>query len=260
MIRSEIQFYSTSLGQSTAMTVLLPDGHGKDDPPVPVLYLLHGRSDDHSGWCRYTSLERYLYGMRLAVVMPDAHLSYYQNMKYGPAHFDFISRELPDFCETWFPVSRERSGRFIAGLSMGGFGAVKCALNYPERFGSAGSFSGPLDFPSRVERSRKKGRPADKTLFAACFGEDFRGSALKGTENDLIHLLEGIPADRRPRLYQCCGTKDLMFHKNNLRFKEAAEALGADLSYSESEGKHNWEYWDGVLPDFLDWLIPVPLS
>lgn len=144
----EAHFYSNVLGLSCAMNVLLPEsaqGVGSDasgwdgESELPVLYLLHGVSDDHTIWMRRTSLERYAAGKRLAIVMPAVHRSYYSNQKYGYDYLKFVGEELPQICRRFFRISARREDNFVAGLSMGGYGAMKVGLNYPDRFGAAAS-------------------------------------------------------------------------------------------------------------------------
>jgi len=102
----------------------------------PVLWLLHGRSDDYTIWMRRTSIERYAAPLGLMVIMPEVSYSRYINMKHGPRYYDYISKELPEFCAKLFPkMSRKREDNYIAGLSMGGGGAMWVGLNNPDKYG-----------------------------------------------------------------------------------------------------------------------------
>src|SRR6478752_8532516 len=126
-------FFSEVLGLSTSMTVILPQstsgqigmtGTERDGPP-PVLYLLHGLSDDDTTWLRRTSIERYVAPLGLAVVMPQVHRSFYTDEAYGGRFWTFVSEELPALVSELFRVSTAREDTFVAGLSMGGYGALK---------------------------------------------------------------------------------------------------------------------------------------
>ena len=139
--------FSESLSLSTAMTVLLPQrtttqiglaGAVRDGAP-PVLYLLHGLSDDDTTWLRRTSIERYVAPLGLAVVMPQVHRSFYTDEAYGGRYWTFLSEELPELVGSLFRVSDRREDTFVAGLSMGGYGALKWALRHPDRFAAAGT-------------------------------------------------------------------------------------------------------------------------
>ncbi len=253
MVYNEIRFFSEVLQLSVGMTVLMPSGYRQGREKIPVLYLLHGRSDDHSSWIRYTSIERYLQDKHLAVVMPEVHLSFYQNMKFGSDYYDFISQELMEITEAYFPVANTKKDRFISGLSMGGFGAFKTALNNPEMFSYAGSFSGVLDLPSWIDESIKRDEEAHRTIFTNCFGENPRGEKLINTKNDLIGLLKDYEVSSWPKLYQSCGKQDFLY-QNNQVFRKACEHRKIPITYRESDGMHSWEFWDRQIASFLSFL------
>src|SRR5215207_9246851 len=156
MILNEVRFFSETLGLMSTMHVLLPqrtmaEAQRKRASKVRTLYLLHGHSDDHTSWQRWTSIERYAEGLNLAVVMPAVHLSFYNDMAHGGKYWQFISEEVPALVRDLFPLSSARRDNFVAGLSMGGYGAFKMALTHPERFAAAASLSGALDIRARVE-------------------------------------------------------------------------------------------------------------
>ncbi|TFE01576.1 alpha/beta hydrolase [Jeotgalibacillus salarius] len=247
----EINLSSTALGIQTALNVVLPISvdqkalseehtYSYGSRKFPVLYLLHGASDDYSCWMRWSSIERYANEKGIVVVMPSADLSAYTNMKHGHDYWTYISEELPAFIEATFPVSTKREDTFAAGLSMGGYGAFKLALLKPEKFAAAASLSGALDMADRVRQDRK---------FDNAFGDH---PELDGTENDLLHLVK-TSEDQLPRLFQACGTEDFLY-EDNLRFKKIAEEYGLDLTYEEEFGDHNWAYWDIKIKRVLEWL------
>lgn len=119
----------------------------------PVLWLLHGMSDDHTTWARRTSIERYAAEKGLAVIMPAVNLSWYQNMASGPRYGTFLREELPVIAQGFFPLSAARKDNYVAGLSMGGYGAFLLALSQPERFAAAASLSGALN-PAGIAAER----------------------------------------------------------------------------------------------------------
>ena len=164
MARIRCDFFSDALELSTSMSVILPQRVqtriGTDEPPPsdeapPVLYLLHGLSDDDTIWSRRTSIERYAEALGLAVVMPAVHRSFYTDQAYGGNYRTFLTRELPDVVHRFFRVATARERTFVAGLSMGGYGALGWALSEPDRFAAAASLSGALDVP---EWARGPGR------------------------------------------------------------------------------------------------------
>src|SRR6266498_4824372 len=137
-----------------------PNVTSRRKPNYRTLYLLHGHSDDHTAWMRWSSIEKYAEGLNLAVVMPAVHLSFYNDMVYGGKYWQFISEEVPALVREMFSLSADRKDNFVAGLSMGGYGAFKMALTHPERFAAAASLSGAVDI-SEVVREKKED-PANK--------------------------------------------------------------------------------------------------
>ena len=246
-------FFSETLGMSSSMTVILPQQTqgqiGLDnvvgDSQIPVLYLLHGLSDDHTIWSRRTSIERYVAELGIAVVMPNVHRSFYTNMLHGGCYWDFVSDELPCLVKTFFKLSGRREDTFVAGLSMGGYGALKLGLRCPERFAAVASLSGVTDIFSWAESS-------ERDDFKFIFGES---SNIQGSENDLFSLAENLVNNNRqiPALYQCCGTEDFLY-EDNRRFKTYLESLNIDFIYQEAPGNHSWAFWDEHIQKVLKWL------
>ncbi|HEY3664538.1 MAG TPA: alpha/beta hydrolase-fold protein, partial [Polyangiaceae bacterium] len=154
MASIDCKFFSETLGMASSMRVLLPEPSAQQTarPPHPVLFLLHGLSDDETAWARFSGIERYVQTLDLAVVMPNVHRSYYSNMKHGYRYWDFISEELPNKARALFPLSPRRELSFVAGLSMGGYGALKLGLSKPESFAAAASLSGSCDLLNLRQR------------------------------------------------------------------------------------------------------------
>lgn len=254
MARLRCDFFAETLGMSTTMSVLLPQpasqigvhGTATGQEP-PVLYLLHGLSDDDTAWTRYTSIERYAAELGIAVVMPQVHRSFYTDEVQGHRYWTFLSEELPRIVQRFFRVSPRREDTFVAGLSMGGYGAFKWALRRPGRFAAAASLSGVLDIAARAESPRSED---DLRMFQRVFG----GAALSGTENDLNFLIER--AAEWPRLYFCCGTEDVLY-PGNLAFLDVCKARNVTVTTDFGPGEHDWAYWDGKIRDVLAWLHVV---
>ncbi|MGI8458029.1 MAG: alpha/beta hydrolase [Propionibacteriaceae bacterium] len=256
MAHLRCDFFADALGLSTSMTVILPQatrqqigmsGASTDGPP-PVLYLLHGLSDDDTTWLRRTSIERYVAPLGLAVVMPQVHRSFYADQAYGGAYWTFLTEELPALVGDFFRVSTEPADTFVAGLSMGGYGAFRWALTYPERFGAAACLSGAVHLTGL--RSGRE-RPEDPRMFERAFG-----SAGIPAEADLFDLLETVDRSALPPLYLGCGTEDALVADNEA-FAAAAGRRGIPLSTSFVPGEHEWGLWDAEIQRVLDWL---PLS
>lgn len=247
-------FYSQVLGMMSTMTVLLPDpGTLPLSSPAgrnryPTLYLLHGLSDDHTVWQRRTAIERYVEQSDLAVVMPAVARSFYADTITGQRYWTFISEEVPAVARHFFPLSAERNDNYVAGLSMGGYGAFKLALTYPDRFAAAASLSGVLDVVGFFRASD----PAGQIELRHVFGEI---DGLAGNANDLFALARRMARQTgiRPRLYQWCGTEDFLY-ADNVGFRDHAESLGLALTYDEGSGGHEWSCWDREIQRVLRWL------
>ncbi|MFC6395464.1 alpha/beta hydrolase family protein [Luteococcus sanguinis] len=251
MIQFRANFFAETLGVSTSATVLLPQRTsgqiglaGTVRQHTPVLYLLHGYSDDDTIWLRRTSIERYASDRGLAVVMPNAGTSFYCNEVYGRRYWDYVSQELPALVAEQFTVSDAREDTFVAGLSMGGYGAFKLALRQPDRFAAAGSLSGCLDMAT----SPRSPRP-DETV-SPVWGD----RPIAGTDDDLVHLVGQADVASLPRMWMTCGTEDQLV-EHNRTFEAAARSAGVDLVADYQPGTHEWGYWDRTIQQFLDFAM-----
>lgn len=224
---------SEALGMNTSLEVVLPDtGKLKD---APVIYLLHGLSDNCTGWSRYTSIERYARDKGAAVIMPEVQRSMYADMVLGVDYFTYVSRELPQICAHFFGLSTRREKNYIMGLSMGGYGALKCALTNPRQYAGCASFSAVTEMDARVDRA--EGKPRQE--FQAIFGTELRVPA----SSSLLALLEKRKGAQLPPFFITCGEQDALYPEN-CRFAEALEKKGAAVSFSHWPGDHSWELWD----------------
>ncbi|GGM21946.1 alpha/beta hydrolase [Dactylosporangium sucinum] len=237
-------FFSDVLCFGTSMTVLLPET-GTD---FPTLYLLHGLTDDDTAWTRYTSVERYAADRGVAVVMPQVHRSFYTDEVWGRPYWTFVAEELPHTARRLFRLSGRREDTFVAGLSMGGYGALKLALRHPERFAAAAALSGVLDLATRIPTLD---RPVDPRMWQRIFGDP---AAVPGSDDDLFHLLGSVAEP--PALYVACGTEDPLY-PGNVAFRDACAARGVPLTDDFGPGAHDWAYWDARIRDVLAWL-PLP--
>jgi putative tributyrin esterase len=252
MAHIRCDFFSEVLNLSTSMTVILPQQTktqiGMENKQFgtkhQTLYLLHGLSDDDTIWTRRTSIERYVAPLGLAVVMPQVQHSFYTDMKYGNKYWTFLTEELPFIARSFFPLSEAREDNFVAGLSMGGYGAFKWALNHPEQICAAASLSGATDMADLNSRS------GIESVYRLVFGDE----DISGTEHDLFALIEKNATNKqKPLLYQCCGTEDFLY-EDNIRFTQHCKKKGYPLTTSYSPGEHEWGYWDRQIQEILKWL------
>ena len=177
------------------------------------------------------------------VVSASVTNSCYVDMVHGGKFFTYMTQELPAFIESTFPVSIRREDTFIAGMSMGGYGAFRLGLAQPERYSCIVSLSGAIDL---VLQTRKTSVQMEDV-----FGDQ----PMDHTDNDNLWKLEQLIKQgvSIPKIYQCCGTGDFLYESNqNVRRK--LEQLGVDFTYDEGPGIHNWDYWDPQIRKILEWL------
>ena len=240
-------FFSDALERTVPFTALIPQPPSAEQSALPVLYLLHGLSDDHTAWQRWTAIERYADQRGLAVVLPDIGRSFGVDMAIGGRYGTYLGRELPAAVRWFFPVSPAPEDTFVAGLSMGGYAAFRLALAMPRDYAAAASLSGALDIVGAIEEDRSW-----RGEMRAIFGDLRR---LPGGRFDLFHLAEKLARAHmpHPRFYQWCGTDDFLLEENR-RFAGHADGLGLDLTYEESPGGHNWTSWDQQIQRVIEWL------
>ncbi|HSR87405.1 MAG TPA: alpha/beta hydrolase family protein [Pontiella sp.] len=243
----ETRFDSQILDLSLGVNVILPEHPQAWVTPPAVLYLLHGLSDDHTIWSRRTAIERYAADYNLAVVMPDAYKSFYCNMAHGSDYRVFLSDELPMLINRWFNVSADPEWTFVAGMSMGGYGAMKLALDNPGKYAAAASICGALDIAAHINDDWDTSR---RRTFEAVFGDL---NAVPGSGNDLIARLEALDLIPGTELFVCVGREDYLY-QDSATFRDAAAARGFRLTYEESTGGHDWDFADLQIQRVLEWL------
>lgn len=246
----QCSIFSGSLGKNVSVNILLPQEvdsqfgtsiKGENNKKYPVLYLLHGYSDDHSAWMRRSAIERYVDDKKLIVVMPDGGKSFYRNYGSNDNYRDFIALELPRFLERYLPANTSRESSYIAGLSMGGYGALAIGLEYLNNYRKICAMSSVADI---VE-----------AFTMECFVKQkiqlFGDIELKNSEHDLFYLLsKNNNSPIKPKLELSCGTEDFLYHQN-AKLINHLKSLNYEFTYDERPGTHNWEFWDESIKNFL---------
>lgn len=253
----DMRYRSAALGKDVSLIVVIPEvakaEQALKDGTVKTLYLLHGLSGDNKSWMCKTAIERYATARRIAVVMPNADRSWYTDTAYGMKYFTFITQELPEIMHLYFRVlSKRPEDTYIGGLSMGGYGALKAALTYPEKYAGCFSLSGGLDI-----WSERRWKAYDE--WRSIFGFDLQNPAdLAGTDHDVFALARKRKAEgvTLPEIYMWCGESDgESLLGANRKLHEEMEQLGVKHQYDESEGNHSWKWWDLHVQDALNYLM-----
>lgn len=218
---------------------------------LPVAYLLHGMYGDANSWTRFSNVDRYAQDRKIVVVACSAGNSFYQDLPGGLPYAAFFTQELPAYIRALFPVSRKREDTFIGGFSMGGYGAWHLALAAPQVYSKAASMSGALDIVSLY--AGFKGTPAPSPFNWQLMFDD--PERLEGSASDLFAQYAACAARGcAPALFQTCGTEDFLYQMN-LKARDRMRALGADLTYTEGPGGHDWNFWDLHIQEVLDWML-----
>lgn len=261
----KINFESQYLANNHQVYIILPDKPREATPEefyrsgekYKVLWLLHGTFGDQTDWIRKSSIELYAEEKNLAVVMPPALNSNYSNWDdtmMGFKMFDYLTEELMPMVYGWLPVSDRREDNFIAGLSMGGRGTIKYAVNHPERFAAAAVLSAaPLNLDDMsahnpcglldTEDPRMK-----NTLRNAGGLEAFRQS----NENVWATIDRLAPSGTLPRLMFACGEDDTLIYERYLIFQRHCEEIGLQAHWFSRPGyAHEWRFWDLSIQEAL---------
>lgn len=241
------EFLSSSLGRHTNISVILPhDIYKAPKWGFPVLYLLHGKTDDHRTWLYRSNIERYAAERCMCVVMPDAGLSYYTDMYAGGRYHTFIANELPAFIADTFRISVRREDTYIAGASMGGYGALAISLSHPEKYAGCIALSAVTDIFAAASRD-----VADKeiSMWRGISGE----TARPDKRLDLFRMIDDIPGMTTilPKFYIACGKNDELFEQN-LRLRDALDNHRIDFTFEQAAAGHEWGFWDVAIQRGLD--------
>jgi len=240
-------FPSEILRSQAEIRAVVPD-EGDD---CAVLWVLHGANTDVNEWFDDSSIQRLAGERKLAVVGTSIFNGFGVNMAHGARYADYLQNEWVRAVRAVLPcLSSKRERNYIAGASMGGFAAFRLALNRPEVFSRAGAFAGSIGMPMIFERFERGIQPGNVDFYHA-FGS-YRN--LVGNDNDVVALAgKRVAEGTAPRLYMFCGTEDFGYALNTIARDDLLRA-GADVTWREGQGEHNFTCWDRQLPDFLNWL------
>lgn len=255
----DFQLNSKLMARQMPYKVILPEGYAspkgknKAEKPLsyPVIYLLHGLSGHFDNWNAKTKLLEYSEKYNFILVMPEGGDGWYTDSgsENNDRYESYISEELIPEIDKKFRTIADRNHRFIAGLSMGGYGAIKFGLKYPQMFALVGSFSGALGAADWTEKEiGTKGAIAESIL--KVYGT--AGSQTR-KENNIFQMVRDISAEKikvLPFIYMSCGTEDFLY-KNDRDFADLLQQKKIPHEYRELPGKHDWIFWDAQVQEFL---------
>lgn len=244
-------FHSAALGRTMKYRVLVPQAYATSQRRYPVLYLLHGLTGDYMDWTTRTNVAEYTRTLPLIVVMPDGENGWYTNAADSSGNFEtYITTDLQADVVRKYRTVNSRYGRAIAGLSMGGFGALKLAMKRPAMFAVAGSFSGAFGAVRDGELDRFIGA-AEGDRLRRIFGP--ADSPLR-RDSDVASLAEALKPASAPYIYVDCGTSDTLIGSNRDVVASLTKS-GVPYEYHEIAGGHAWDYWDRRVREFLGVLM-----
>lgn len=256
----EVNFISKCLMRTVTFNAIIPvdkfgpQAENAEQKPLKTLYLLHGIFGNYTDWVNGTRIQAWAEANDLAVIMPSGENRFYlDDEKSGELYGEFIGKELVEFTRKLFPLSDKREDTFIAGLSMGGYGAIRNGLKYAENFGCVIGLSAALVHDTWKDADNSA--PIftfRRNYYEAIFGEYDK---VKGSDKDPKALLLKLKEEGRPvpKMYLCCGTEDGLVTANR-DFRDFLNENGVDLTYVEGSGKHDWVFWDTYIKKVLDWL------
>jgi putative tributyrin esterase len=243
---------SESMRRSMPYMVALPPDHDKGDLEYPVLYLLHGLFGAFDNWFTLTGLAEYATAFQMIIVTPEGGDGWYTDSATAADenYESYLIRELVPAIDAQYRTINDRSGRAVAGLSMGGYGALKFGVKYPVMFAFTASVSGAFDAPDRLEEMSGTDRDTLKPSVLQAFGGV--GSDVR-EKNDLYKLISALTvedASRLPAMYFDCGLDD-GFLDANRRLATLLAVRGISYEYQELPGGHDWDYWDNRVQHIL---------
>ena len=249
-----VQFQSQLVGTSLPYNVVLPVGYdlpAARDKRYPVVYLLHGLFGHYDNWTSKTRLADYTASHEVILVTPEGHNGWYTDSQLAPKeqYESYIVKELIPDVDRRFRTISDRSGRAIAGLSMGGYGAIKFGVKYPAMFAFAGSMSGAMNAASWT-KEELAGLPSIWKSLQQVFGEDGGQTRLSNDLSNRIRDLSNQEIAALPFIYLDCGTEDPLFPSNR-SFAELLVSRKIPHEYRQRPGGHSWAYWDAQVQEVL---------
>jgi len=257
----QVNFLSKSLGRTVPMNVILPVDKltfpgmtVRENKPFKTLYLLHGVFGNYTDWVSGTNIQRWAEDKELAVVMPSGdNMFYVDNPDANNYYGEFVGKELVEITRRMFHLSTKREDTYIAGLSMGGYGAIRNGLKYHDTFGCIAGLSSALITDGIEKRTNDSSFFIETRAYAeSCFGDLNKVADSDMNPKWLAKKLVDTNGTK-PKIYMACGEEDFLLNANR-EFKGFVEDLGWELTYEEGPGGHDWDFWNSYIKKVLEWL------
>lgn len=240
----DVSFHSAALNRDMPYRVVMPASLPSGSR-IPVVYLLHGGAGGFRDWTNYSDVARFA-EHNLILVMPEGDESYYTNSREHPQdrYEDYIVSDLIADVEMRFPATSGRQNRAIAGVSMGGFGAVKLALKHPDLFAFAGGLSSAIDVPSRPFSIH---RIAQWRHYQSIFGD---WGTITRRQNDPFVLARSADPTKTPYFFLTCGDREGL-QSPNRSFAKLLQERAFKYEFQVVPGGHDWNQWNARLNDLF---------
>jgi S-formylglutathione hydrolase FrmB len=254
----QINFFSQCQHRQVPLNVLLPAEYAPPGARFKTLYLLHGYMGDCSDWLLNTPVNELAQQFGMAVVMPNGENGFYVDQPTsGVLGGQYIGEELVDYTRRLFPLSHAREDTLIGGLSMGGYGALRAALKYPETFGHCIALSSALAtevIQGATDEPNLLG--VTKSYYERLFGDLTK---MNESDNAPLKLARDVLAAGGPvpDLFLACGYNDRLSNPNR-ELHKGLEALSFPHVYEEGPGTHEWAFWRLFLRRGLEHALGKP--
>lgn len=248
----DVEMPSAVLGRTMRYRVLLPAGYGGSHRHYPVLYMLHGFLNPYYEWDRQTELSRHLAPYDLIVVLVQGDNAFYLDSAVAGSkeqYQTYLNREVMPHVAARYRIITETHGRAIAGVSMGGYGAMLSMLKRPGAYAFAATFAGAVNFARETELQKNLAPAFDPRSL----GEE---TSPQRDAVDVMKLVETADPALMPHIYIVSGTEDHL-HAENLRFHEALQKRKIRHEMHIVPGGHEWVVWDEALPAMLARMAKV---
>lgn len=256
----KINLFSNSLKRYTSFDMFIPNDIREDIPhedtiysrrKTKTLFLLHGYTGNAGNWIPEYLAEKY----NFAIVMPSGENSFWlDGLSTGHKYGTFVGSELVSYIRKTFGLAMGAEETYIMGMSMGGFGALHIALNFPDNFGKLGALSSALIVHDIANmKPDDKNDVANYAYYHECFGDLDLVEKSENNPEILVERLKNL-GQNIPEIYMCCGTEDFLLEKNRHMHRFLNNA-NVKHEYFESSGGHDMIFWSEYAVKVVDWMF-----